>query len=150
MTTSRRRELALRSALGAAWTRLAAQQLTEALVLALTGGLIGVGVIIIDELLRASKRGSLPPLAVGMGIYLPMSLTLLIPVGFALTACGGDDDSLSGLDAVSISGPTGKAPKLDWKGRMDADKKATKVLEKGEGAALAKGDQVTCGRLLVP
>jgi uncharacterized oligopeptide transporter (OPT) family protein len=28
-----------------------------------------------------SKRGSLPPLAVGMGIYLPMSLTLLIPVG---------------------------------------------------------------------
>ena len=45
------------------------------------GGLIGVGVVIIDELLRASKRGSLPPLAVGMGIYLPMSLTLLIPVG---------------------------------------------------------------------
>ena len=45
------------------------------------GGLIGVGVVIVDELLRASKRGSLPPLAVGMGIYLPMSLTLLIPVG---------------------------------------------------------------------
>jgi putative OPT family oligopeptide transporter len=45
------------------------------------GALIGVGVIIADELLRASKRGSLPPLAVGMGIYLPMSLTLLIPVG---------------------------------------------------------------------
>jgi uncharacterized oligopeptide transporter (OPT) family protein len=38
-------------------------------------------VIIVDEVLRASKRGSLPPLAVGMGIYLPMSLTLLIPVG---------------------------------------------------------------------
>ena len=37
--------------------------------------------IIIDEALRASKRGSLPPLAVGMGIYLPMSLTLLVPVG---------------------------------------------------------------------
>jgi putative OPT family oligopeptide transporter len=45
------------------------------------GGLIGVGAVIIDELLRASKRGSLPPLAVGMGIYLPMSLTLLVPVG---------------------------------------------------------------------
>ena len=45
------------------------------------GGLIGVGVVIVDELLRVSKRGSLPPLAVGMGIYLPMSLTLLIPVG---------------------------------------------------------------------
>ena len=45
------------------------------------GGLIGVGVIIVDEILRRSGRYSLPPLAVGMGIYLPMSLTLLIPVG---------------------------------------------------------------------
>ena len=45
------------------------------------GGLIGVGIVIVDEGLRATKRGSLPPLAVGMGIYLPMSLTLLIPVG---------------------------------------------------------------------
>jgi uncharacterized oligopeptide transporter (OPT) family protein len=32
-------------------------------------------------MLRATKRGMLPPLAVGMGIYLPMTLTLLIPVG---------------------------------------------------------------------
>ena len=45
------------------------------------GALIGVGAIIVDELLRRSKRGALPPLAVGMGIYLPMSLTMLIPVG---------------------------------------------------------------------
>ena len=45
------------------------------------GAGIGVVVVIIDEMLRASKRGALPPLAVGMGIYLPMSLTLLIPVG---------------------------------------------------------------------
>jgi hypothetical protein len=43
-----------------------------------------VVVVIIDELLKKAKRGSLPPLAVGMGIYLPMSLTLLIPVGALL------------------------------------------------------------------
>ena len=48
------------------------------------GGAIGVMVIAVDEMLRATKRGSLPPLAVGMGIYLPMSLTLLIPVGALL------------------------------------------------------------------
>ena len=48
------------------------------------GGLIGVGVVIVDEALRATKRGSLPPLAVGMGIYLPMALTLLIPLGALL------------------------------------------------------------------
>ncbi len=46
-----------------------------------TGAAIGMGVILIDELLRKSGKGSLPPLAVGMGIYLPMGLTLLIPVG---------------------------------------------------------------------
>jgi hypothetical protein len=40
-----------------------------------------VVVIIIDEVLRKLKRGALPPLAVGMGIYLPMSLTLLVSVG---------------------------------------------------------------------
>ena len=45
------------------------------------GALIGGGVIVVDEVLRRSGKYSLPPLAVGMGIYLPMSLTLLIPVG---------------------------------------------------------------------
>jgi putative OPT family oligopeptide transporter len=48
------------------------------------GAGIGVVVVIIDEVLRATKRGALPPLAVGMGIYLPMSLTLLIPIGALL------------------------------------------------------------------
>jgi len=49
-----------------------------------TGAVIGAGVILIDELLRRSGKGNLPPLAVGMGIYLPMALTLLIPVGAIL------------------------------------------------------------------
>lgn len=45
------------------------------------GALIGVGVIVVDEVLSRSSKHRLPPLAVGMGIYLPMALTLLIPVG---------------------------------------------------------------------
>ncbi|RYD64389.1 MAG: oligopeptide transporter, OPT family [Sphingomonadales bacterium] len=45
------------------------------------GAGIGVAVIILDELLGKSGKMRLPPLAVGMGIYLPMGLTLLIPVG---------------------------------------------------------------------
>jgi putative OPT family oligopeptide transporter len=48
------------------------------------GAAIGAAVVLIDELLKKTKRGSLPPLAVGMGIYLPMALTLLIPVGALL------------------------------------------------------------------
>ncbi|GAC85156.1 putative transporter [Gordonia paraffinivorans NBRC 108238] len=45
------------------------------------GALIGAVVILIDELLGRAGRFRIPPLAVGMGMYLPMSVTLIIPVG---------------------------------------------------------------------
>lgn len=47
------------------------------------GAIIGVAIIIIDEVLNLTtkRRFALPPLAVGMGMYLPASLTILIPVG---------------------------------------------------------------------
>lgn len=53
------------------------------------GMLIGVGVIIVDEVLcrstaASSRKLALPPLAVGMGMYLPVTLTLIIPVGALL------------------------------------------------------------------
>jgi putative OPT family oligopeptide transporter len=48
------------------------------------GAAIGVAVIIIDEILNRTTRFALPPLAVGMGMYLPMSLTLIIPLGALL------------------------------------------------------------------
>jgi putative OPT family oligopeptide transporter len=47
-----------------------------------TGALIGVGIIILDAILgRTTKSVRLPPLAVGLGIYLPTSTTLMIVVG---------------------------------------------------------------------
>jgi len=45
------------------------------------GAAIGAAVILVDEMLRRTGKYSLPPLAVGMGIYLPFSLTVLVPVG---------------------------------------------------------------------
>jgi len=48
------------------------------------GALIGVAVIAVDELLGRLGKMRLPPLGVGMGIYLPMSLTILIPIGAAI------------------------------------------------------------------
>ncbi len=47
------------------------------------GALIGAGVVAVDEVLGrvTHNRMHLPPLAVGMGMYLPMSLTLVIPLG---------------------------------------------------------------------
>ena len=48
------------------------------------GALIGAVVIAIDELLRRTSKYSLPPLAVGMGMYLPTAVTVMIPIGAAL------------------------------------------------------------------
>ena len=48
------------------------------------GAAIGAVVILIDEVLKLKTKFALPPLAVGMGMYLPMSLTLIIPIGALL------------------------------------------------------------------
>jgi putative OPT family oligopeptide transporter len=48
------------------------------------GAALGVALIALDEALRKTGKMRLPPLCVGMGIYLPMALTLLIPVGAVL------------------------------------------------------------------
>jgi putative OPT family oligopeptide transporter len=45
------------------------------------GAIIGAVCIAIDEVLKRSSKASMPPLGVGMGIYLPMSTTLMIVVG---------------------------------------------------------------------
>ncbi len=45
------------------------------------GAIVGAVCIVIDEVLKRSSKASMPPLGVGMGIYLPMSTTLIIVVG---------------------------------------------------------------------
>jgi putative OPT family oligopeptide transporter len=45
------------------------------------GAIVGVVVITVDEILRATNRLRIPPLAVGMGIYLPMSSVFAVVIG---------------------------------------------------------------------
>jgi putative OPT family oligopeptide transporter len=45
------------------------------------GVLIGLGLIVLDGLIRRTSRAQLPPLAVGLGIYLPTAVTLIVTVG---------------------------------------------------------------------
>jgi putative OPT family oligopeptide transporter len=45
------------------------------------GAVLGVALIIVDELLRLTGRYSLPPLGIGMAIYLPSAVTTPIVVG---------------------------------------------------------------------
>src|SRR5947209_769001 len=50
------------------------------------GAIIGVVAVIVDEALKRSsnRRLHLPPLAIGMGLWLPLEADLLIPVGAVL------------------------------------------------------------------
>jgi putative OPT family oligopeptide transporter len=45
------------------------------------GAVVGVALIALDATLRAMKKMGIPPLAVGIGIYLPMSATFAVVVG---------------------------------------------------------------------
>lgn len=77
------------------------------------GALIGVVVIGVDEALaRTGGRYRLPPLAVGMGMYLPMALTLVIPIGALLGRAhdrwaerrGGDVEQRKRLGVLMATG----------------------------------------------
>src|SRR5436190_2164708 len=48
------------------------------------GALVGVGLIVLDSVMGAMKKLRIPPLAVGIGIYLPMSATFAVIVGAVL------------------------------------------------------------------
>jgi putative OPT family oligopeptide transporter len=49
------------------------------------GAAVGVGLILLDTLLAAMKKLRIPPLAVGIGIYLPMSATFAVVVGAVIS-----------------------------------------------------------------
>jgi putative OPT family oligopeptide transporter len=49
------------------------------------GALVGVGLIVLDAILGAANKVRIPPLAVGIGIYLPMSATFAVVVGAILS-----------------------------------------------------------------
>jgi putative OPT family oligopeptide transporter len=76
------------------------------------GAAIGAVVIVIDEVLKLKTKFALPPLAVGMGMYLPMSLTLIIPIGALLgryydkwsERTGGDVEQKKRLGVLMATG----------------------------------------------
>jgi putative OPT family oligopeptide transporter len=49
------------------------------------GALVGVGLILLDTTMGALNKLRIPPLAVGIGIYLPMSATFAVVVGAVLS-----------------------------------------------------------------
>src|SRR6478672_8999049 len=49
------------------------------------GAAVGVGLILLDATLGALGKLRIPPLAVGIGIYLPMSATFAVVVGSVIS-----------------------------------------------------------------
>jgi putative OPT family oligopeptide transporter len=49
------------------------------------GAAVGVGLVVLDAALGAMKKLRIPPLAVGIGIYLPMSATFAVIVGAVIS-----------------------------------------------------------------
>ncbi len=49
------------------------------------GAVVGVGLILLDSLLGAMGKLRIPPLAVGIGIYLPMSATFAVVIGAVIS-----------------------------------------------------------------
>ena len=88
---ARRQEMAVRTALGAAWTRLAAQVLMESLVLALAGGIVGV---LIAWQLAPALAAMVPETArvpglVDAGLNLPVTLFSVATSVIAALLFGG-------------------------------------------------------------
>ncbi|HWJ66786.1 MAG TPA: FKBP-type peptidyl-prolyl cis-trans isomerase [Nocardioides sp.] len=69
-------------------------------------------------------------------------LTVLVPASLALAACGEEETDLEGFDAVSVSGPVGESPEIDWKGRLAAGDATAKVITEGDGEEITDGDVV--------
>ena len=75
------------------------------------GALVGVGLVMLDETLGLLKKLRIPPLAVGIGIYLPMSATFAVVVGAVIshwyirrTAKGPGADRADRLGTLVASG----------------------------------------------
>lgn len=62
-----------------------------------------------------------------------------------LTACGDDTpegETARGFDAFEVTGPVGEVPEVEWKALLEPAETESKVLEEGDGAELAEGEEV--------
>jgi predicted permease len=136
---SRQRELSVRAALGAGWNRLARQVLTEGLVLALIGGVLGVALAFVAQPLLARlvptglPLADTPPLDLRMLAW-ALLLTMATALGFgaapAIRVARGA--SASGLREGAREGSSRRTERLRT-GLVAAEITASVVLLIGAG-----------------
>ena len=120
-STTRRREFAMRAALGASRGRIVRQWLTESVLLALAGGVGGLGLAKLGVSLMAATVPSNLPRVDDIGVNLPV---LLFTFGISLAV-----GILFGL------APAIKSSSLDMQGALKAgDRGSTRSHSRGQGA----------------
>ena len=111
------------------------------------GALIGVGLVVVDELLRRTGRYSLPPLGAAIAIYLPSSVTVPVIIGaFAgwffkrRTARGPAAEAAERLGVLMASGLIvgDSLPNVAYAGLIAATGKGAPIAVVPESFALAK------------
>ena len=115
--TSRRREIAIRTSLGAARSRILAQTLSESIVRALLGGALGVGVAWIGiRLLRNSSAIDLPRFAdvsidgrvLAFALLLSLSTGIIVGLVPALRSAGTDPNGVMREGGRGLTGSLGR------------------------------------------
>ena len=94
------------------------------------GVLVGLAIIAIDEALGAAKRLRIPPLAVGIGIYLPMSAT------FAVVVRRRDRPLVQPAGRTHASAGTGRAARRPRRVRHDRRRKPVRCAQRGADRGL--------------
>jgi peptidylprolyl isomerase len=81
-------------------------------------------------------------------LHLRRPAALLVPTlllaSTALAACGDEsaEETATGFDAVSVSGPVGETPEVEWKADLAESEAEAEVLVEGDGEELEEGDTV--------
>ncbi|MCH7716704.1 MAG: ABC transporter permease [Gemmatimonadetes bacterium] len=108
--TSRTREIALRSALGASRARIARQLLTESLFLSIVGGAVGVGVAAAAiQVLVAVDPGNLPRLTEVSIDGTVLGFTLLITLATGVIFGAVPAAQLANIRGISLAGNDARA-----------------------------------------
>lgn len=124
-SSARRHEMSIRLAIGGSRPRLIRQLLTESLLLSLGGGAAG---ILIAVFLTRALAAFRPPLPVPVRLDLALELPVLAGAALLSILAGLAMALVPALAATRPQPPSGRAPRVTWRGSLVVTQTAASVL----------------------